>query len=285
MVMEVKQRGTATGHRIILFIYNLLGYNAVAFVLNFVAIYYFFFAPSVRRDLRSYYKAQNLPLTHKAYFEHLRMFAFSIFDRFVSRIKPQDLTFCVHDSEIVKLLNEEGGIILLSHIGSWASAAHTLEGELPRMNIVMRENAHDSIKNVEQENKRENENSVNIIDLSQGAIASNIQIANALMQNELVALMADRFVDGRKKVKVEFLNTAVYINKNPFEIAQRVKKPLVSIFVTNHDKRKYDLRLELIKADTIEVMAQQYADLLQVIIIKHPNQWYNMYDFFKEAGA
>ena len=283
--MEVKQRGTATGHKIILFIYNLLGYKSVAFILNFVALYYFLFTPSVRKDLKSYYEALGLELTHIAYFNHLKMFAFSIFDRFVSRIKPQDLTFCVHNSEVVKLLNEKGGIILLSHVGSWASAAHTLEGELPRMNIVMRENAHDSIKNVEQENKRENENSVNIIDLSQGAIASNIQIANALMENELVALMADRFVDDRRKVKVNFLARDVYINKNPFEIAARVKKPLVSIFVTNHSLRKYELKLELIELASIEEMAQQYTNILQDIIKKHPNQWYNMYDFFKEANV
>ena len=281
--MEVKQRGTALGHRIILFIYNLLGYNFVALILNFVALYYFFFTPSVRRDMKSYYEAMNLELTHSRYFNHLKMFAFSIFDRFVSRIKPQDLMFCVHNSEIVKLLNEQGGIVLLSHVGSWASAAHTLEGELPRMNIVMRENTHDSIKNVEQENKRENEQSVNIIDLSQGAIASNIQIANALMENELVALMADRFVDERKKVKVTFLNRDVYINKNPFEIALRVKKPLVSIFVTNYSLQKYELKLELIEHGSIEEMAQSYTNILQNIIKKHPNQWYNMYNFFKEA--
>lgn len=281
--MEIKQRGTATGHKIILFIYNLLGYRAVGFLLNFVALYYFFFTPSVRRDMKSYYDAMELELTHAAYFKHLKMFAFSIFDRFVSRIKPQDLTFCIHNSEVVKLLNDKGGIILLSHVGSWASAAHTLKGELPCMNIVMRENSHESIKNIEQKNKRENEDNVNIIDLSQGAIASNIQIANALMKNELVALMADRFVDEKKRVKVNFLGKDIYINKSPFEIAAKVKKPLVSIFVTNYLIQKYELKLELIPPASIQEMAQSYTNILQNIIKKHPNQWYNMYDFFKEA--
>ena len=281
--MEVKQRGNAFGYRLLLLAYNIFGYKLVAFILNFVALYYLFFTPSVKESMQSYYKQQGLRLTNKLYFNHIKMFAISIFDRFVSRIKPEDLTFCVHNNDVIKTLNENGGVILLSHVGSWASAAHCLEDELPPMSIVMRENTQENIHKVEQNNQRDNEQKVNIIDLNQGAIPANIQIANALMANELVALMADRAVDNRKAIEVDFMSTKVCINKNPFEIAARVKKPLVAIFVTNHSLKKYDLVLELIEENSIEQMAQDYADILQKTVKKHPNQWYNFYDFFKEA--
>ncbi|EDZ63448.1 lipid A biosynthesis acyltransferase [Sulfurimonas gotlandica GD1] len=283
--MEIKQRGNAYGYKLLLFAYNIFGYNLVAFILNFVALYYLFFAPSVKKSMKSYYDNQGIKLTNKSYFNHLKMFAISIFDRFVSRIKPEDLTFCVHNSDVIKLLNENGGIILLSHVGSWASAAHCLNDELPPMSIVMRENTKENIQQVEKNNERENEQRVKIIDLNQGAISANIQIANALMNKELVAMMADRAVDKTKTVKVEFLNKNVLINKNPFEIALRVKKPLVAIFVTNYSLNKYDINLELIEDGSIEQMSQDYTNILQKTIKKHPNQWYNFYDFFKKTNV
>ncbi|RLA77020.1 MAG: acyltransferase, partial [Epsilonproteobacteria bacterium] len=200
--MEIKQRGNAFGYRVLLLAYNIFGYNLVVFILNFVALYYLFFTPSIKKSMQSYYRHQGIKLTSRAYFRHIKMFAISIFDRFVSRIKPEDLTFCVHNKDVIDLLNKNGGIILLSHVGSWASAAHCLGDELPPMSIVMRENTQENIHQVEKSNQRDNEQRVNIIDLNQGAIVANIQIANALMTKELVALMADRAVDKNKTVEV-----------------------------------------------------------------------------------
>lgn len=279
--MEIKQRGNAFGYRLLLLAYNIFGYNLVAFILNFVALYYLFFTPSVKKSMQSYYKNQGLKLTNKAFFNHIKMFAISIFDRFVSRIKPEDLTFCVHNKDVIDILNESGGVVLLSHVGSWASAAHCLGEELPPMSIVMRENTQQNIHEVEKNKQRDNEQRVKIIDLNLGAISANIQIANALMDKELVALMADRAVDKNKTIEVEFLSKKVLINKNPFEIALRAKKSLVAIFVIKHSAKKYDLKLELIEDGSLDQMAQNYTNILQKIVKKHPNQWYNFYDFFK----
>lgn len=279
--MEIKQRGNAYGYKLLLLTYNIFGYKLVVFILNFVALYYLFFTPSVKKSMQSYYQNQGLKLTNRSYFNHIKMFAISIFDRFVSRIKPEDLTFCVHNSDVMELLNKNGGLILLSHVGSWASAAHCLRNELPPMSIVMRENTQKNIQKVEKNNQRDNEHSVKIIDLNQGSISANIQIANALIEKELVALMADRAADEYKTIEVEFLGKKVLINKKPFEIAMRVKKPLVAIFVTNHSLQKYDITLELIEESSLEQMTQDYANILQKTVKRHPNQWYNFYDFFK----
>lgn len=281
--MEIKQRGNAFGYKALLLAYNIFGYRLVAFILNFVALYYLFFTPSVKKSMQSYYEHQGLCLTNKMYFNHIKTFALSIFDRFVSRIKPQDLSFKIYNRDILKEL-DKGGIVLLSHVGGWASAAYCLKDELPPMNIVMRESTQKNIHKVEESHKRHNEHNLKIIDLNQGSIAANIQIANALMNNELVALMADRVIDDRQTVKVEFFGSKVKINKNPFDIALRLKRPLVAIFVMNIGIKKYDLTLNIIKQDTLELMSQSYSDMLKNILIEHPNQWYNFYDFFKQEN-
>ena len=278
--MEIKQRGNAFGYKILLILYKTIGYSFVVFILNFVVLYYTLFYPSIKKSLRSYYEYQGLDFTYKIYFTHIKMFAISIFDRFVSRIRPSDLSFDRHNLDVLKVL-DNGGIILLSHVGSWATAAHCLGYRLPTMNIVMRENTKEKIKQVEHSNEKHNDDIVKIIDLNQGGIVANIQIANALMAKELIAMMADRVVDSSKVVEVEFFGAKVKINKNPFDIAKRMNKPAVAIFVINKDLKKYDLFFNEIKGDTLQEMAQNYMKVLENILRENPMQWYNFYDFFK----
>ncbi len=279
--MAVKQYGSGFGHKTILFFYNLLGYKFVSFILNFVVFYYVLFTPSVKKSLQSYYDHLGLELTYRVYFKHIKLFALSIFDRFVSRMKPDELSFERENREAFLSL-QEGGIVLLSHIGGWATAAHSMKADIPPMNVVMHEVTRGTINKVENSTQRHNETKVKIIDLNQGAIAANIQIANALMNKEVIAMMADRITDPKKVVDVEFLGSKVQINKNPFDIAYRFKKMIVVAFVILLEEKHYKLVFENIIVDekSLENLAQEYMDILSKIIRKYPNQWYNFYDFF-----
>lgn len=279
--MAVKQYGNALGHKIVLFFYNLLGYRFVSFILNFVAMYYVLFTPAVKKSLESYYEHLGIKLTYMAYFKHLKLFSLSIFDRFVSRIKEDDLFFERENREIFLSL-ENGGIVLLSHIGGWATAAHCMKAEIPLMHIVMHETTKNEISEVESSKHRHNETNVHIINLNEGAISANIQIANALMNKEVIAMMADRITDPRKVVEVEFLGSKVLINKNPFDIAYRLKKTFIATFVVLTQERHYKLIFKDISTDvgSSEEIAQEYMDILTEIIRMYPNQWYNFYDFF-----
>ncbi len=279
--MGIKQYGNALGHKIILAIYKVLGYRFVSFILNFVALYYVVFTPFVKRSLESYYEHLGLKLNYVAYFKHIKLFSLSIFDRFISRIKPDELSFERENREAFMSL-QDGGIVLLSHIGGWATAGHSMRANIPPMNIVMYEATKDEISELEKSKQRQNETNVKIIDLNKGAIAANIQIANALMNKEVVAMMADRVTDPRKVISVEFLGSQVQINKNPFDIAYRFKKPLVATFVVLTREKHYKLIFEniVIGEKSLEEIAQEYVNILTKIIKIYPNQWYNFYDFF-----
>jgi len=279
--MEIKQRGTAFGYKIVLWIYRLVGYKFVSFILNFVALYYVLFTPLVKKSMQSYYNHQGIKLTSLTYFKHIKMFSLSIFDRFVSRINPEKLKFDIHNLDAIKTL-DEGGIVLLSHVGSWATAANCLEDGILSMHIVMRESTQETINKVEKSNNRYNEKSVKIIDLNKGNIAANIQIANALMNKEVIAMMADRVQDKTQVVEVELLGATVNINKTPFDIAKRLKKPMLAMFVLSKGEKEYDLHFEAISLESIKNMAQKYANILEDILKKNPLQWYNFFDFFKD---
>jgi len=282
--MGVKQYGNALGHQIIISLYKIFGYKSVSFILNFVAFYYALFTPSVRKSLQSYYDKLHIELTFWAYYKHIRLFAHSILDRFISRISKDEIVF-VRENREVFVSMQEGGVVLLSHIGGWATAAHSLNADIPPMHMVMREAQKDKIKRLERDKKRTNESIVKIIDLNDGAIAANIQIANVLMNKEIVAMMADRVTDNTKTVDVMFLGEKVQINKNPFDIAFRFKKKLVATFVVNEKVKEYKIIFREIKLEnkSLEEIAQEYMNILENIIKIYPNQWYNFYDFFNQS--
>ena len=282
--MEVKQRGSALGHKIILFIYKVLGYKFVAFILNFVSIYYVIFSQSTKKSLQSYYDHLGLELTNYVFFQHIKLFAFSIFDRFVSRMKPDELTLVKDDRQVGLSIIESGGIMLFSHFGSWAVASHSLSDNKSKVHVVMRETTKQGITQVESDTTRTNKNGVNIIDLNKGAIAANIQIANAIMNKEIVAMMADRVTDDSKTIDVVFLNDTVRINKNPFVIAKKLNTPIVAIFVVNIGVAKYNIKFKEVQTldKTPQEIAQNYMNILEIMVKKHPKQWYNFHDFFKQ---
>lgn len=280
--MGVKQYGSALGHKIVLWLYERLGYDFASWIVSVIAFYYALFTPSVRDELKSYYEHLDRELDFWSYFRHIKNFSLSIFDRFVSRIHPEDLCFERENKEAFVSL-QEGGIVLLSHIGGWATAAHSMKVSIPPMNVVMREERKEDISRFEKAKKRQNETKVKILDLNQGAIAVNVQIANALLKGEVVAMMADRVIDPKKAIEVGFLGSKIKINKNPFEIATRCNKALVATFVVMIRPGCYKLIFRDIdtKDKSVEEIAQEYMDILTKIIKNYPDQWYNFFDIFK----
>ncbi|MCF6330681.1 MAG: lysophospholipid acyltransferase family protein [Sulfurimonas sp.] len=282
--MAVKNKDNAFGYRLLLFIYKIVGYRAVAILLNFIAIYYLLFARDVKQELQSYYKHQNIKLTNYMFFKHIKTFANSIFDRFVSRIDPNSFNYNGINEELLQILNEKGGIVLLSHVGGWASSTHNLQTkDIPPMNVVMQDNTNQNMQDVEQNTKDNKKENVNIIDLNMGAFAANIQIANVLMKNEIVAMMADRVANEKRSIEVSFFGSKVKINKDPFDIAKRIKKPIIIVHTINKGDRNYDaLYYEVPTKDkSIEQTAQYYMSVLEDTLKKYPQQWFNFYDYFK----
>lgn len=279
MALEIKQRGFATGYKILLFFYKLLGYRFVVFILNFVALYYLFFTPKTKKFIKDYYQHQDIKFSNLVYFKHIKIFAISILDRFVARIYKNKIKFNLEDKDSLNFFND-GAIAILSHVGGWASAGYSLNNKIPFMHIVMKESTQQNISNLERSFNRHNNQSVHIIDLNQGNMAVNIQIANAISRKEIVAMMVDRVADKNKTVDVMFFGSHVKINKNPFDIAFRIKKTLVAIFIIRIKDRNYNLLFREIKPDTIDNMAQNYMILLEDILRKYPQQWFNFFNFF-----
>jgi predicted LPLAT superfamily acyltransferase len=281
--MEITKKDNSLGYSLLIFIYKVLGYKTVSFILNFIALYYVIFARKIKNSMHSYYEVQGIKPTSAVFFKHIKTFAISILDRFVSRINPEDFNYNGINQDNLDIFENSGGIVLLSHFGGWASSTHNLSTKnIPPMNVVMQDVANENVKKVETDIKDDSKQNVKIIDVNQGSLSTNIQIANALMQNEIVAMMADRVVDEKRAIKVNFFQREVFINKDPFDIAKRLNKPIVIVHTINKGSRNYDAHYYKLNIDskTIEQNAQEYMDILEEIVKENPYQWYNFYEYF-----
>ena len=156
------------------------------------------------------------------------------------------------------------------------------------INIVMKEVVKESIQDFSKAIEDPTLPTINVIDLNQGTISVAVQIAKALQNYEIVAMMTDRLLHPEGGVKVTFLGRSIQINKNPFEVAYNRNVPIVAVFSLRMDDYCYNVyyyRLDpfditLLKEEAIAITAQKYADLLEKMVRDYPDQWFNHYDFF-----
>ncbi len=281
-----KQRGSGWSIQLALYLYKLFGYKFLYYLLYPIAFFYFLVAKNAKESLKIYYKNLDIEFNNKIYFEHLRIFAICMVDRFVSKINPENYSFEYDNIEIPIKTLESGTVLVYSHFGGWAassSGAHVKN----KINIVMQEAMLDSIKKLE--NAIGLKSQINIIDLNQGAIAVSVQIANALMNEEVVTVMADRASNGKAEMEVVFLNKKAKFNKNPFQVAYKTDKPILAYFIILSGIQKYKVEYVKINMDrsktedeAVKAALTQYVNKLEEIVRQYPNQWFNFYNFWEK---
>lgn len=284
--MTVKQRGSGWSIKLAFNLYKLFGYKFVYYLMYPVSFFYFLFASNVKESLKEYYKILDLEFNNLLYFEHLRMFAICLVDRFISKYDSNSYTFIYNkDDPILKLLDEKS-ILLFSHFGGWASSS-SKPATKNRINIVMQEVILDAIKDIENTIDQKSSN-INIIDQSMGQIPVSIEIANAISNNEVIAIMADRPTSDKYKYKSKFFGKDAFFNKNPFKISYKTKTPILCCFVINVGLQKYkveviklNLDFKLKEKEAIDMAINEYVKLFENILLKYPNQWFNFYNFWE----
>jgi predicted LPLAT superfamily acyltransferase len=285
--MSTKQRGSGWSIKLAFNLYKLFGYKFIYYTMYPVSFFYFIFASNVKKSLRNYYKILGLKFNNWIYFEHLRMFAICLVDRFISKHDPDAYDFFYEKEEVIRKIMNTKTILLFSHFGGWASSASN-PITTNNINIIMQEVILDSIKDIEDSIEKKTSN-IKTIDQSMGQLSVSIEIANAISNNEIIAIMADRPTHDKYKFKTKFFNEDAFFNKNPFKISYKTKTPILCCFVINIGLQKYkvetiklDLDFNLKEKEAIEIAIKEYVKLFENILIKYPNQWFNFYNFWEK---
>ena len=193
-----------------------------------------------------------------------------------------------------------GGIILMSHVGSWEIAARLLRQHgrnHPAMRLLLYLGEKHK-EQIERRQKRSIERSgIRVISVpeSGGSAMEIVEGLNFLREGGLVSLTGDRLWGREQRsVAVRFAGAEARIPEIPFILAMLSGSPLLTFFGYRTGKGRYHLvtyppffvaaasRAERRKA--IERAAQAYADLLAETVRAHPYEWYHFEPFLTGPG-
>jgi predicted LPLAT superfamily acyltransferase len=114
-------------------------------------------------------------------------------------------------------------------------------------------------------------------------------INEALKNNELVCMHADRFIEGNKTVKKSLLGHPAPFPLGPFVLATTFKVPVSFVFAFKENGKHYHLYSSPLKTydtgnknEQADAMLSDYVNAMHEKINQYPLQWYNYYDFWQK---
>jgi len=193
-----------------------------------------------------------------------------------------------------------GGIILMSHVGSWEVAARLLlryGQKHPRMKLLLYLGA----KHKEQIERRQKtsveEIGIRVISVPEngGSATDILEGLNFLREGGLVSLTGDRLWSrDQKAVTVRFAGGEARIPEIPYILSMLSGAPLLIFFGYRTGEGGYHLvahpplfvaaasRTE--RRTAVASAAQTYADLLAETVQSHPCEWYHFEPFLTDPA-
>lgn len=282
-----KTKGSLTGYKIFLFFINTLGLGFAYGLLRVVTYYYYLFAAKPRKALLDFYQ-NTLHITgseaRKMARRNFYIFGQTLVDRAAFLLgKDRQFSHVFENEQYLIDIRDagKGGILLSAHVGNWETAGNLLKGRItPTINIVMLDAEVENIKKY--------------MDLSTGGsrfkviaikddLSHIIAIRNALVNNEFVAIHADRYLEGAKYIEMDFLGRKAKFPYGPFVIASKFNAPVTFVFAAKDGKFSYHLSSTKPIEGKMkpEEIARLYVDELERKVKAFPEQWFNYFNFFQ----
>ena len=287
-----KSKGTPFGYRIFVSILKHSGVAPAYLLLRLVVLYYFFFSYKSSKHIFHYFHKKlhyswflSLPMLYKNYYR----LGQTIIDKVVV-MSGIDNKFTYHfdgEENLRKITAlQRGGLLLSAHLGNWEIAGFLLKRLGTRINIVMFDGEHQQIKKyLEGVTGKRN---MNIIVIKED-LSHIYSISEALKNNELVCIHADRFIEGNKTMMSNFLGEAARFPAGPFVLATTFKVPVSYVFAFKETGKHYHLYAssikeydDLSKEAAMQQMLNEFVAEMEEKVKRYPEQWFNYYNFWQQ---
>lgn len=281
-----KTIGPLLGYRFFIICIKILGLRTAYFFAYWVSLYFFLAKKKFRNSLAEFYMVgfnMNKTEALKQCFYTFKNFAIVLIDRIAIKTnlyKKYSYSF-ENEKALTDMLNlKKGGFLISAHVGNWETAGDLLGARITsKINLLILDNEVEKIKIFISKNTRKNK--FNIIPIKND-MSHLIQIHNALKNNEIIALHADRIMNKQKDISLPFLNGVAKFPLGPFQMAKKFNAPVSFVFAVKNEKYHYKMfASDLFKDNyTVESLMKSYVNQLETIVKKFPNQWFNFYRFY-----
>lgn len=281
-----KSRGSVLGYQIFLTTIKIFGVSTAYFVLKIVSSYYVLFAGKQRQYIINFYQ-QALGLSsqqaRKLSRKNFYLFGQTLIDR-AAYLVGKGNTFTAdfnNEASLVAIKNGgKGGILLSAHIGNWETAGNLLKERVSTtINVLMLQTEHEQIK--QYLDKSTGGSKFNIIPIKDD-LSHIIAINNALSNNEMIAIHADRYVEGMRYIELPFFGKIARFPYGPFLLASKFSVPITFVFALKANTFHYQLTASnpIQQKLAPEEIAKLYIEELENKVKQHPEQWFNYFDFY-----
>lgn len=281
-----KTKGSLLGYKFFVLCIRFLGVRFSYFFCIWVSGYFVLFARKQRKALVQFYKegfGYTSSQAIKTAATNFYRFGQVLIDRIA--LKTERKKIFTHSFDNEKALVEmnamgKGGFLFSGHVGNWENAGNLLgERITSKINILMLDAEVEKIKRFLDQNTEQAK--YNLIPLKED-MSHLILIHQALKRNELIALHADRTLEGQKKMQFQFLNGRASFPAGPFIMAHKFKVPITFVFAVKTSATHYQLSATepILESESPEEIAAQYVARLEEMVKGSPEQWFNFYDFY-----
>lgn len=288
-----KTHGGNFGQRFLFFYFK---HGSIALIYAIVSIVILFYLVIHHRETLTIYtyfrKRQQFGILKSMVSTYRNHFLFgkALIDKFAmfaGRRKEYSVEI-VDEKYFSQIVNnqDKGAIILNSHVGCAEIAGYLLSQKKKRLNAVVFGGEAAAMQ--EYRTKILEEQNIRMIPVTDG-FSHIFEVHNALRDAELAGMAGDRVYPGSRNLEVNFLGAPAPFPIAAFQLAVKVKVPMLALFVMQNGYKKFRIHVCKIEVENLEQNSQQiqvelllkkYASELERIIKIYPLQWYNFYPFW-----
>lgn len=194
----------------------------------------------------------------------------------------------LHDGDSLNVLqevmdSEKGAIVVQTHIGNYELSGCCLNCSKP-MHVLSF--AGETAVVLENRRRMLAAHNVHMICLTD-TMSHVFQVYDALKQGHMVSMPGDRVFGSDRTVQVKAFDKLAHLPQGPFQTGVTMDVPMLTIWVMKEKWNTYRIYIhrlqhndQLSKQARIADLAQQFADDLERMAQRYPDQWYHYFDFF-----
>ncbi len=186
----------------------------------------------------------------------------------------------------------QGGILVMSHVGSWEIAVRLLAKRGLDVMLFMGRRPDEAVEGVQKQEVRQSDVAVVAVERKGADPLVALEGLRHLKAGGLVSMTGDRLWPGVEDiVEVPFLGGRIRLPATPFRLALVAGVPLFFFFAFRGKAGQYiiearpPMRLPAVRrsdrAAVMEKAARDYAALLESAARQHPEQWYHFESFLR----
>jgi predicted LPLAT superfamily acyltransferase len=278
-----------------------LGSRPIRFFSWWVSTGYFIFLPSRRKNSVRLYRA--IFPDRKGWYhlycawKQFHSFAATFGDRIDIERKKGVLSTTLGKEGILEADKRgTGGIILMSHMGSYEVAARAFQKYGLKLLLIMGEKEAKLVARDQRQALEERGITIQVATGEKDSLLSGLEAIKFIREGGFVSVAGDLiWTEQRSLLPVKFFGREVSLSSGPYLLSLVSGAPLFMLFTFRAGRGKHEVivlpprqvsaasRSERDKA--LQDSAQAYAGALEGMVRRHPFQWYIFEPFFPSETA